>query len=128
MILALSLLCWCCAEHDQFPIVTDFVEPEDVDAVVMRSDFDVAIAGSVPLIHDFYDVDPTLAPIKTSRRRSEICMRLDLNAHELTHGIIRLWRSNFRVCCSLHRVSLISGVHGSEPTTARRGFRVEREA
>jgi hypothetical protein len=27
----------------------------------MPSDFDVAIAGSVPLIHDFYDVDPTSA-------------------------------------------------------------------
>ena len=87
MILALSLLCWCCAEHDQFPIVTDFVEPEDVDAVVMRSDFDVAIAGSVPLIHDFYDVDPTLAPIKTSRRRSEVRMMFNLDTHALIQGI-----------------------------------------
>jgi hypothetical protein len=69
------------AEHDQFPMVTDFVEPEDVHAIVLPSDFDVAIAGSVPLIHDFYDVDPTLAPIKPSGRRPEICMRLDLNAH-----------------------------------------------
>src|SRR6516225_6569563 len=109
-------------------MITDFVEPEDVHAIVMPSDFDITIAGSVPLIHNFYDVDPTLAPIKTSGRRSEICMRLDLNAHELTHGITRLRRSNFRACCPLHRVSLISGVHGSEPTTARRGFRVEREA
>src|SRR5262249_5308349 len=45
------------AEHDQFPLVADFVEPEDVHAIVIRSDFDVPIAGSVPLIHDFYDVD-----------------------------------------------------------------------
>ena len=36
------------AEHDQFPLVADFVEPEDVHAIVIRSDFDVAIAGSVP--------------------------------------------------------------------------------
>jgi hypothetical protein len=29
-------------------------------------------AASVPLIHDFYDVDPTVAAIKASGRRSEI--------------------------------------------------------
>ena len=67
----------------------DFIEPEDVHAIVMRFDFDVPIAGSVPLIHDFYDVDPTLAPIKSSGRRPEIRMRLDLNAHELIDGITR---------------------------------------
>jgi hypothetical protein len=50
----------------------DFIEPEDVHAIVMRFDFDVPIAGSVPLIHDFYDVDPTVAAIKASGRRSEI--------------------------------------------------------
>jgi hypothetical protein len=44
--------------------------------------FDVAIAGSVPLIHDLDDVDPTLTPIKTSGCRFEIRMRLDLNAHD----------------------------------------------
>jgi hypothetical protein len=70
-------------------MITDFVEPEDVHAIVMPSDFDITIAGSVPLIRDFYDVDPTLAPIKTSGRRSEIRMRLDLNAHELIDGITR---------------------------------------
>jgi hypothetical protein len=64
-------------------LVADFVEAEDVHTAVMPSDFDVAIAGSIPLIYDFDDVDPTLTPIKTSRRRSEIRMRLDLNAHEL---------------------------------------------
>ncbi len=53
----------------------------------MASDFDITIAGSVPLIHGFYDVDPTLAPIKTSGRRSETRLRLDLNAHELIDGI-----------------------------------------
>jgi len=58
-------------------------------AIVMPSDFDITIAGSVQLIHDFYDVDPTLAPIKTSGRRSEIRMRLDLNPHELIDGITR---------------------------------------
>jgi len=63
---------WRRAEHDQFPLIADFVESEDVHAIVIRSDFDLAIAGSVPLIHDFYDVDPTLAPIKTSGRRFEI--------------------------------------------------------
>ena len=89
MILALPPLRRRCAEHDQFPLVTDFVEPEDVHAIVTPSDFDVTIAGSVPLIHDFYDVDPTLAPIKTSGRRSEIRMRLDFNAHELIDGITR---------------------------------------
>jgi hypothetical protein len=47
------------------------------------------LAGSVPLIHDFYDVDPTLAPIKSSGRSPEIRMRLDLNAHELIDRIIR---------------------------------------
>jgi hypothetical protein len=102
MIVALPTLCWRCAEHDQFPMVTDFIEPEDVHAIVMPSDFDVAIAGSVPLTHDFYDVDPTSASIKTSGRCSEIGMKLDLNAHELTHGITRSRRSNLRACCSLH--------------------------
>jgi hypothetical protein len=58
------------AEHDQLPSVLDFVDPEDVRAIVMPSDFDVPIAGSVPLIHDLDDVDPTLAPVKTSRCRS----------------------------------------------------------
>ena len=53
----------------------------------MPSDFDVVIAGSVPLIHDFYDVDPTLAPIKTLGNCAEIRMKLDLNAHQLIHGI-----------------------------------------
>src|SRR6516162_9139809 len=90
------------AEHDQFPLVADFVEPENVHAIVIRSDFDVAIAGSVPLIHNFYDVDPTLAPIKTSRRRSQIRMRLNLNAYEWIHGITRSRQSNFRTCSSLH--------------------------
>ena len=65
MILALPTLRRRRAEHDQFPLVADFVEPEDARAIVSPSDFDVAIAGSVPLIHDFYDVDPTLAPVKT---------------------------------------------------------------
>ena len=50
------------------------------DFTVMPSDFDVAIIRSVPLIDDFDDVDPTLAPIKTSRRRSEIRMMFNLNA------------------------------------------------
>ena len=70
-------------------MITDFVEPENVQAIVIRSDFDVATARSVPLIHDFYDVDPTLAPIKTSGRSPEIRMRLDLNAHELIDRITR---------------------------------------
>jgi hypothetical protein len=60
---------------------------EDVHAIVTRSDFDVAIAGSVPLIHDFHDVDPTPAPIKTSGCRSENRMRLDLNAHDWIIGL-----------------------------------------
>jgi hypothetical protein len=67
----------------------DFIEPEDVHAIVMRFDFDVSVAWSVPLIYDFYDVDPTLAPIKSSGRSPEIRMRLDLNAHELIDGITR---------------------------------------
>ena len=67
----------------------DFIEPEDVHAIVMRFDFDVPIAGSVSLIHYFYDVDPTLAPIKSSGRSPEIRMRLDLNAYELIDGITR---------------------------------------
>jgi hypothetical protein len=29
------------AEHDQFPLVADFVEPEDVHAIVIRSDFEL---------------------------------------------------------------------------------------
>ena len=71
-------------------MITDFVEPEDVLAIVMRFDFDVAIAGSVPLVHDFCDVDPTLAPIKSSGRSPEIRMSFDLNAHELLiDGITR---------------------------------------
>jgi hypothetical protein len=62
-------------------MITDFVEPENVQAIVMPCDFDITIAGSVPLIHDFYDADPTLAPKKSSGRSPEIRMRLDLNAH-----------------------------------------------
>src|SRR5262245_35266094 len=89
MILGLPPLRRRRAEHDQFPLVADFVEPEDVHAIVIRSNFDEAIAGSVPLIHDFYDVDPTLAPIKTSGRCFEIRMRRDLNAHQWIHGITR---------------------------------------
>jgi hypothetical protein len=65
-------------------MITNFVEPEDVHAIVLRSDFDITIAGSVPLIHDFYDVDPTLASIKSSGRSL-----LDLNAHELIDRITR---------------------------------------
>ena len=64
MILALPPLRRRRAEHDQLPLVADFVEQEDVHAIVMPSDFDVAIAGSVPLTHDFCDVDPTLRPDK----------------------------------------------------------------
>ena len=86
MILALPTLRRRRAEHDQFPLVADFVEEEDIHATVTSSDFDVAITWSV-LIHDLDDVDPTLAPIKTSRHRSDICMRLNLNTHELSHGI-----------------------------------------
>jgi hypothetical protein len=63
-------------------MITDFVEPEDVHAIVMRFDFDVAIAGSVPLVHDFCDVDPTLSPKKTAGRRFEIRMMLNLNVHK----------------------------------------------
>jgi hypothetical protein len=70
------------AEHDQLPLVVDFVEPEDVHAIVMRFGFNVPIAGSVPLIDDFYDVDPTPAAIKTSGSRSEIPMMLNLNVHK----------------------------------------------
>src|SRR5262249_19937252 len=62
-------------------MVVDFVEAKYVHATVMSSHFDVAISGSVPLIHDFDDVYPTLAPIKTSRRGSESRMRLNLNTH-----------------------------------------------
>ena len=85
MILGLPPLRRRRAEHDQFPLVADFVEQKDVQAIVIRSDFDVAIAGSVPLIHDFYDVDPTPAQIKTSGGRSEIRMMLNLNVHKSIH-------------------------------------------
>ena len=50
----------------------------------MSSDFDVPIPGSIPSIDDFDDLYPTIASIKTSGRRGEIWMRLDLNAHELS--------------------------------------------
>jgi len=43
--------------------------------------FDVAIAGSVPLIHDFDDVYPAFASIKTSRHYSASLIRLTLNTH-----------------------------------------------
>jgi len=69
-------------EHDDLPFITALAEAEDIHTIVMRSDFDVTIIGSVPLIHDFDDVDPTLAPIKTSGRRVVIRMGLDLNAHD----------------------------------------------
>jgi hypothetical protein len=68
-------------------LVADLVEEEDIHATVTSSDFDVAIAGSVPLIDDLDDVDPTLAPIKTSRRRSEVRMMFNLDTHALIQGI-----------------------------------------
>src|SRR6516225_9716467 len=102
MIRALPVLRRRRAEHDHFPLVADFVEPEDVHAIVIRSDFDVAIAGSVPLIHDFYDVNPTPALIKSSGRSPEIRMKLDLNAHEWIYGTTRSRRTNFKTCSSLH--------------------------
>ena len=80
-------------------MITDFVKPEDVHAIVVPSDFDITIAGSVPLIHDFYDVDPTVTPIKSSGRSPEIRMRLDLNARELIDPAPMV---HFRTCCSLH--------------------------
>jgi hypothetical protein len=61
--------------------MADFVEAEDVHAAVMCFDFDISIPRSIPLIDDFDDLDPTLAPIKTSRWRLEIRMRVNLNAH-----------------------------------------------
>jgi len=64
-------------------LAADFVEEEDIHAIVTSSDFDVPIAGSVPLIDDLDDVDPKLAPIKTSRRRSEVRMMFNLNTHAL---------------------------------------------
>jgi hypothetical protein len=62
--------------------MADFVEAEDVHAAVVCFDFDVSIPGSIPLIDDFDDLDPTLAPIKSSRYRLEIRMRANLNAHD----------------------------------------------
>src|SRR6516164_11276467 len=69
---------------------------------IMSSDVDVAIAGSVPLIHDLDDVDPTLAPIKTSRRRSKIRMMFNLNTHALILGMrgARLGARSNHVQCS----------------------------
>ena len=66
-------------------LVSLLASPED-DTTLMPSDFDVAITRSVPLIHDFDDFDPALSPTKTSGRRSEIRMSLDLDAHELIYG------------------------------------------
>jgi hypothetical protein len=57
-------------------LIADFVEAEDVQTTVMSSNFDVTIAGSIPLIDDFDDVDPTLASTKTLGRGSEIRMTL----------------------------------------------------
>src|SRR6202007_2728879 len=71
-------------EHDQRPFVANFIEVEHVNAVVRSLDFDVAIVSSVPLVDHFNDVDAMAAPIKSSRRRSDIiCTRLDSDAHEL---------------------------------------------
>ena len=82
MLLCLQPLSARRREHDDLAFITTLAEAEDVHTAVMCSDFDVAII-IVPLIHDFDDVDPTLSPKKTSGRRSEIRMRLNLNAHEL---------------------------------------------
>ena len=59
-------------EHNQRPFAADFSEPQDVNAAIIGFGFNVAIVGSVPLIDHFDDANPALAPIKTSRRRSEI--------------------------------------------------------
>src|SRR5215467_405835 len=78
----------------------------------MSFDFDVAIAGSVPLIHDFDDVDPTLAPIKTSRRRWEIRVMFNLNTHALIHGmrgrdsVLALTMSNVVHSSAVYRLHL----------------------
>jgi hypothetical protein len=71
-----------CHDHDYLPAITDFIEAKDVDATVMSSDFDVAIARSKPLVNDFDDIDPTPAPRKGLWHRAEIRMRGNLNAHE----------------------------------------------
>ena len=68
-------------EHDYLPAIADFVEAKDVDATVMSSDFDVAIARSKPLVDDFDDIDPTPAPKKGLWHGAEIRMRGNLNAH-----------------------------------------------
>src|SRR5712692_819863 len=52
-------------EHDDLLFITALAEAEDIHSIVMRSDFDETIIGSVPLIHDFDDVDPTLAGSST---------------------------------------------------------------
>src|SRR5262249_48543124 len=71
-------------EHNQRPFAADFSEPQDVNAAIIGFGFNVAIVGSVPLIDHFDDANPALAPIKTSRRRSEIVyLGLDLNAHKV---------------------------------------------
>ena len=82
MLLCLQPLSARRREHDDLAFITTLAEAEDVHTAVMCSDFDVAIIRSAPLIDDFDDVDPTLSPKKTSGRRSEIRMRLNLNAHE----------------------------------------------
>jgi hypothetical protein len=62
-------------------VVADFIPVENIDATVMPSDFDVSIAGSVPLVGNFNDVDPTLASIETAGYCLKILMCFDLNPH-----------------------------------------------
>jgi hypothetical protein len=52
------------------------VEAEDVHVAVVSFDFDVAIPRSIPLVDNFDDGYPTLAPIKSLRR---LRMRVSLN-------------------------------------------------
>ena len=62
-------------------MIADFVKAEDIHATIICFDFDVAIPGSIPLIDNFDYVDPTLAPIESSRHG---CTRINFKAHEST--------------------------------------------
>ena len=69
-------------EHNQRPFASDLIKAKDVHGAIIAFDFDVAIVGSVPLIHDFHDADPALVPRKACRSMNwmpaSVAIRLSL--------------------------------------------------
>jgi hypothetical protein len=68
-------------EHGQFPFVSSFVQADDVDVPVRRSDFEVTVVTSVPPIERFDDVDPTPVQMNSLDYRDPVIAWFQLNTN-----------------------------------------------